>query len=561
MARMLRRVAGLATIVAAASSVLCGTAMASSPTPVSCSLYASPAGSDSGSGSLQSPFLTAQKLVDSLAPGQTGCLRGGTYSQPQLRFDHGGSPGAPITLASYPGETATLSGGYVYVVNGSDHVTLTDLHIDATASTQVGVQVMAADTSLIGDDITNSNEAHPCVILGSNVGWGAASGTLIEDDVIHQCGSPADGNKDHAIYFDNSTDATVTNNVIWGAAAFAIHLYQNAQGNQITHNVMVDNGYGVIFAGSDQYSSDNNLVADNVIADSSAGYDVESWWGGAVGSGNIAENNCVYGGASGTISDPTTGFVAAGNVTADPMFVNEAAHDYRLASTSPCLSVVGYDTAAQLSGAAGLPGTPTPPTGTGTSTTTPSAPTTTSTTTPSAPTSPTTTTSTTATTSTLAPAPTPSPAPTTGPTAAPQAPTAPPLNVAVSTGAVSGLTSSAAVLGGRLSGSSVALRLVFAYGTTTSYGHLTPSQSVKSGSVSYRLTGLKAGQTYHYRLVAVLAGGAIRYGSDMHFTTPASSARARASRTHTAARRKRHGSPRARTARSRRHRVSRRSRR
>jgi hypothetical protein len=30
------------------------------------------------------------------------------------------------------------------------------------------------------------------------------------------------------------------------------------------------------------------------------------------------------------------------------MYVNPAAHDYRLQSGSPCLAVVGYDTAARL---------------------------------------------------------------------------------------------------------------------------------------------------------------------------------------------------------------------
>src|SRR5579883_2011471 len=45
--------------------------------PSLCDRFASPAGSDGdGAGSIASPYRTAQKLADSLAPGQVGCLRG-----------------------------------------------------------------------------------------------------------------------------------------------------------------------------------------------------------------------------------------------------------------------------------------------------------------------------------------------------------------------------------------------------------------------------------------------------------------------------------------------------
>ena len=43
-----------------------------------------------------------QKLAHSLAPGQTGCLRGGTYRE-NVEVNANGAPGAPITIQSYPG--------------------------------------------------------------------------------------------------------------------------------------------------------------------------------------------------------------------------------------------------------------------------------------------------------------------------------------------------------------------------------------------------------------------------------------------------------------------------
>jgi len=60
------------------------------------------------------------------------------------------------------------------------------------------------------------------------------------------------------------------------------------------------------------------------------------------------------------------------------------------------------------------------------------------------------------------------------------------------------------------------------YGTTTSYGSRTDTQSAGSGSsavsVSVRLTGLRAGDTYHFRLVASNDLGTTR-GADRSFRT------------------------------------------
>ena len=60
------------------------------------------------------------------------------------------------------------------------------------------------------------------------------------------------------------------------------------------------------------------------------------------------------------------------------------------------------------------------------------------------------------------------------------------------------------------------------YGTSTSYGSKTASKSTGSGTaavdVSAALTGLKAGTTYHYRVVATNGAGTSR-GTDAVFTT------------------------------------------
>jgi hypothetical protein len=385
----LRGAVALASAVTLVGALTAASAEGSS-SPSSCALVASSTGSDSNSGSPSSPFQTPQKLVDSLQAGQTGCLMGGTYdlaggsSGSQLKFGHGGSSGAPLTLQSYPGQMATLIDGPVYVPHGSDYVDISNLTIDTQGVGEVGIQIMGANDQLTDNDITNQNTKGSCIILGSDTGYGQAVNPLVADNVVHQCGYfPTDPFEDHGVYDDNTTGAVITNNIFWGMPyGWGVQLYPDAQGTQVTHNVIDNNGNGVVVGGNALSASSNNTIANNVISNSSNEYNIQYWWGGAVGTGNVANANCVYNGNQGNLESPSTGLTFAGNVTADPQYTDAASHSYVLQSGSPCLSVVGYDAAAAI--AASMSGT---------TSTTPTTPTTPPTITPTVPT-PTTPTST-----------------------------------------------------------------------------------------------------------------------------------------------------------------------
>jgi phosphodiesterase/alkaline phosphatase D-like protein len=90
------------------------------------------------------------------------------------------------------------------------------------------------------------------------------------------------------------------------------------------------------------------------------------------------------------------------------------------------------------------------------------------------------------------------------------------------TGPVSAVGGTTASLTGTVNPGGQATTWQFEYGTTTSYGTKTASKSAGSGTanvdVTADLTGLTAGTTYHYRLVATNAAGTAR-GADGIFTT------------------------------------------
>src|SRR5262249_22039135 len=89
------------------------------------------------------------------------------------------------------------------------------------------------------------------------------------------------------------------------------------------------------------------------------------------------------------------------------------------------------------------------------------------------------------------------------------------------TGAAGGISSTGASLTGSVNPNGRPTTWFFEYGTSTGYGSRTPSQNGGAGTgafnVSAQVSGLQAGRTYHFRLVATSDGGT-SHGSDQSFT-------------------------------------------
>ncbi len=107
------------------------------------------------------------------------------------------------------------------------------------------------------------------------------------------------------------------------------------------------------------------------------------------------------------------------------------------------------------------------------------------------------------------PSPSPSPSPTLSPS-----PT-------VTTNPATNIASFAAALNGSVNPRGSTTTVYFQWGTTTSYGHITSTQT-QTGNTSRPITanisGLSANRLYHFRIVATNGGGT-SFGSDRTFTT------------------------------------------
>lgn len=333
------------TIAVALVALLPGCA-AATPPPSSaaavCTKMAAPYGSNRASGTASSPFRTVQRLLDALRAGETGCLLAGSYYG-DIKFTHGGRSGAPVTLKSAPGRVARIV-GRLWIPEGSNYVDVDDLRLDARNDLP-SPSVDSADDQFLGDDVTNQH-TDICFDLGDGE-YGAASKTLIAYDRIHACGSLPPGNHEHGIYVADATNTTIEWNLIYDNADRGIQLYPDAQDTTIDHNVIADNGENFDFSGDEGTASDNADVYDNIIADPASATNIYSWYplGSPLGTGNVLQDNCVYGGSP-AIDTSGGGFTPQDNLIADPEFVNAAAFDYGLRASSQCLPRTGNIEAA-----------------------------------------------------------------------------------------------------------------------------------------------------------------------------------------------------------------------
>ncbi len=326
-----------------------------------CDRVASPAGSDSEAGSETAPFRSAQKLVDSLAAGQTGCLRAGNYTE-NVKIARGGSASAPVVLSSWPGEQATVV-GRLWVAKGANHVTVEHLYLDGrNASRLPSPTINAANTTFRHNDVTNQHTGI-CFSLGaSSVGndpiWGRATDTLIEDNRIHDCGRLPATNQDHGVYIEASDRVVIRDNWIYDNADRGVQLFPDAQNTTIANNVIDNNGEGVNIGGDGGLASSNNTIENNLITNSTIRANVETWWGddSPVGSGNVVRGNCLASGKGGQVASER-GLSATDNLVAHPDYSAAAQGDYRVPAGSPCSNRVDGQL---VPGPAGSPARPHP---------------------------------------------------------------------------------------------------------------------------------------------------------------------------------------------------------
>lgn len=296
----------------AAGAVLALPASASAIERADCDRTASP------NGRLHTPL----QLVRALRPGQTGCLRAGTYrSTTRIR-----RPG--ITLTAYPGERAVWR---ARVVVSARDVTLEGLVLDGTRGRHSlpSPTIHAPGVTIRGNAITNRSGI--CVHPVSRDGQ-VPDRFLIERNLIHRCGRLPSTNHDHGIYVGNGRGGVVRHNVIWASADRGIQLYPSARGTRVYENTVDRNGMGIHFGAA----VSENVVERNVVTRSRLRWNLEAFL--LTGNGNVMRANCLHTDRPGFNIQPSLGgrVILQGNHSAPLPYVGASRGDFRIAAGSPC---------------------------------------------------------------------------------------------------------------------------------------------------------------------------------------------------------------------------------
>jgi hypothetical protein len=288
------------------------------------------------------PFRTIERALNvATSPGSKIYVRAGTYGagdSSEYVWSSRGTAAAPITLAAAPGATPVIA--KLFVLSGA-YLRLSGFKIVRNSyptDTRFG-QSGSSPGGNVGHWVNNCSS---CQVDHSEITQQTQSGLFISGSPnvqilknwIHNNGTTHD---DHGIYYCSGASGIIADNVIAANYDYGLQLYCGATypiGAIITENTIVHNGTvgsggsGMVLQGSNVQVW-NNIVAFNV------DFGIRGWAGG---SGTITSND-VYGNGGGAFYDLTDTYSVASTILTDPRFVDNAAGNYHLQSSSPAVGI------------------------------------------------------------------------------------------------------------------------------------------------------------------------------------------------------------------------------
>jgi len=288
---------------------------------------------------LDEPWQTVQKALSTLEAGEIVYVRGGTYSQ-DLLLSRAGTASAPFTVRNYPGERVVLEPGTgqsddmpLQVGNGAAYVRFQGLVFEgATGSSTTNVYAWgnAHDIELSACEITGSARqgffSEPSTssiqIIGCN---------------IHDNGGSGPVHLDHNVYMQGQGHVIANCRVANAPNGMDIQIYPSSDHIIVTENTIVGAGLDGIILGSDGAGTTSNLTLVNNVVAFNGRYGISTYWGGTMGTGNVATKNVVWGNTSGQLVG--NGITYTANTVADPRFVDRAAGNLHVQAGSPAIDL------------------------------------------------------------------------------------------------------------------------------------------------------------------------------------------------------------------------------
>lgn len=336
-----------------------GSTPAPAPAPSPTTVYVSTTGSDSNTGTEQSPFATITHASTVVTAGGEVVVQPGTYRGGFTTTKNGTSAGARVTYRSNGRHAAKLvhsatsssdSGWY----NTGNHVVIEGFEMDGStyaAGTRwrIGMHCQAAG-NIVRDcwvhHIWDSGaySGSPPAGGGAGILMNGQDGDrdgVVDRCLVHHVGYSTNNNI-QGIYLSQES-SNCTNCIVHNIGAYAIHTYHDVGNNRIINNTIFNCTQGIINAAGGYYTTTppiSGVAVHNNIVFGCTNNGIREYQdvAGDIGTTHSYSNNNSNGNGTNYLFINGT---ASAAVTGSPSFVTYAADgtgDYRLLSASPCLN-------------------------------------------------------------------------------------------------------------------------------------------------------------------------------------------------------------------------------
>lgn len=311
-------------------------------------IYVSPQGNNTNRGDKSFPVKTITRASQLARPGDVVYVAPGVYNENVITRTSG-EPQARIKFISEKKWGAQIIGSGTEAM-WSNHASYVDIvNFDISGPGRLGLMNLGSYVLMSGNHIHDIKVSGGCTGGGGagivNANYSGSDGDII-GNVVHDIGTRGACNGVQGIYSSNLR-GKISNNIVYRASSFGIHLWHAANNVLISNNTVFANGSarmggGIVIGAGDSPGGivlDNTKVVNNIVYDNPASSITQYCYpkDDCIGNNNLISNNLVFKNGMGISLKKGQ---AIGTISAEPQFVNylpDGKGDYHLLKTSPAI--------------------------------------------------------------------------------------------------------------------------------------------------------------------------------------------------------------------------------